>query len=452
MERSVYHRPSLRRATSETKMNALRASDMRDRIGLLLKSAQGEALKNLFSEFNQASFKEGFKALDGTKARGIDNVSKKDYEKNLDSNIEKLILKVHNQSYVPKPKREVLIPKTDGSKRPIAIACLEDKLVERVTANLLTCIYEPIFSINSFGFRPGLSCHRAIKQTFEILDSKKGYDFVVEIDLAKFFNTVNHKLLMKMIKRKIASKKLLSLIHRQLTAKIENEEGELTEPEVGTPQGGIVSPLLANIFLHYVIDEWFNENYHQKAKMVRYADDCIFMFKNQSEAHSFLKELRNRLSEYKLSLNEDKTKVINLQMNSFEVFDFLGFTFYRGKARKGRGRLLKIKTSHNKLTKSLTDFTEWIKKNRSAMSTGKIIDLINAKLRGHYNYFGFWCNRNNLSRFYFEVTKTMFKWLNRRSQRKSLDWDSFSKVITKHLHQPPEIINLKRLGRNPYAY
>ena len=257
---------------------------------------------------------------------------------------------------------------------------------------------------------------------------------------------------MKLIKKKVASKKLLSLIHRQLTAKIENEEGELIEPEVGTPQGGIVSPLLANIFLHYAIDEWFSENYRKKAEMVRYADDCIFMFKIENDAKIFLNELRERLKQFKLSLNEEKTKIINFQMNSNEVFDFLGFTFYRGKARKSRGRLLKIKTCHKKLTKSLTDFTEWIKKNRSVMTTKKIIDLINAKLRGHYNYFGFWCNRNNLSRFYFEMTKTTFKWLNRRSQRRSLDWVSFNKAISKHLHQPPEIINLKRIGRNPYAY
>lgn len=408
-------------------------------------------MKNIFHMFNEETLREGFQALDGSKARGIDNVSKKDYEKNLDSNIKKLLTKLHNQSYVPAPKRETFIPKANGKLRPIAIACTEDKLVERVTSNLLTSIYETIFKKCSYGFRPNLSCHHAINRVYETLDSKKDFDFVVEIDLANFFNTVNHRMLMRLVRKKIASKKLLSLIHRQLVAKIETESGELITPEVGTPQGGIVSPILANVFLHYAIDEWFEENYKHKAQMCRYADDAVFFFKTEEAAKSFLEILRARLLSFKLQLNEDKTKIINFSKDSFEIFDFLGFTFYRGRKRKSRGRLLVIKTSKAKLNKAIGDFVEWIKIKRSTKKTRELLKIINSKLRGHYNYFGYWCNRHYIQRYYAEVTEILFKWLNRRSQIKSLTYEKFKKSIVKHLLQPPEIINLKPIGRNPYA-
>lgn len=432
-------------------MNALRASDIWNRISSNSRMFCDSPMKNLFHVFNPINLREGFKALDGSKARGIDNVSKKDYELSLDSNIEKLLKKLHNGSYVPLPKREVLIPKANGKMRPIAIACTEDKLVEKVVASLLVSIYEPIFNRCSYGFRPNLSCHHAIKQAHAILESKKGYNYVAEIDLANYFNTVNHRILMKFLRKKIGSKKLLSLIHRQLVAKIESENGEQVIPYEGTPQGGIVSPILANVFLHYVLDEWFETNFKKKAEMVRYADDAIFFFKTKDEAESFLESLKLRLSKFKLQLNEEKTAIINFSKESFEVFDFLGFTFYRGRKRKSRGRLVEIKTSKKKLHKAIDDFVDWVKRERSAKTTKDILKMVNAKLRGHYNYFGFWCNRHYLYRYYVDVQRALFKWLNRRSQRKSLNNEKFKTIIVRNLLQPPELINLKRIGWSPYV-
>jgi group II intron reverse transcriptase/maturase len=432
-------------------MSAPRASDLWSRISSTSRDRYEGAVKNLFHLFNRDNLLQGFKALDGSKAHGIDNVSKKEYGKALDSNIEKLLTKLHNGSYVPSPKREVLIPKANGKKRPIAIACTEDKVVEKLTANLLTCIYEKIFLHCSYGFRPNLSCHHAIKQAHTILDSKKEFNHVVEIDLSNFFNTVNHRLLMQLVRIKIGSNKLLSLIHRQLVAKIETESGDLVTPDVGTPQGGIVSPILANVFLHYAVDEWFSENYREKAEMVRYADDAVFFFKKKEEAESFLESLKARLRKFKLQLNEEKTRIIDMSKDSFEVFDFLGFTFYRGRERKVRGRLLMVKTSKTKLHKAMDDFRDWIKKERNAKKTKDLLKEVNAKLRGHYNYFGYWCNRNNLYRYYCEVSKMLFKWLNRRSQKKSFNCEKFKRIIVDKLLQPPEIIGLKQLGRNPYA-
>lgn len=256
---------------------------------------------------------------------------------------------------------------------------------------------------------------------------------------------------MKLVKKKIGSKKLLSLIHRQLVAKIQNESEELVIPDVGTPQGGIVSPILANIFLHYALDEWFQENYKGQAELVRYADDAIFFFKKKESAEEFLATLKLRLLKFKLQLNEEKTKIINFSKDSFEVFDFLGFTFYRGRKRKSRGRLLTVKTSKAKLNKAISEFTQWIKLKRSAKETKELIKMVNSKLRGHYNYFGYWCNRHKLHRYYTEVLKILFKWLNRRSQRKSFDYEKFAKVIVKKILQPPELGKLKQIGRNPYA-
>ncbi len=433
-------------------MSFIQTSETWNRISANSKRFSGEAMKNLFHCFNRKNLEEGFRALDGSRAQGIDNVSKKDYEKRLDGNIDALLVKLHNQSYVPQPKREVLIPKTNGKTRPIAIACIEDKLVEKVTATLLTSIYENVFLKCSYGFRPNLSCHHAINQVHRVLESKRGFDYVVEIDLANFFNTVNHRLLMKLVRKRIGSKKVLSLIHRQLVAKIESEEGKTITPEVGTPQGGIVSPILANIFLHYALDEWFAENYKSQAEMVRYADDAVFFFKNKQAADIFLDTLRNRLQVFKLQLNEEKTKVIDMSQTSYEIFDFLGFTFYRRRKRKHRGgRLMMVKTSKSKLFKAVGEFTDWIKKERNNKRTGELLKMANAKLRGHYNYFGYWCNRNHLYRYYHEATKSLFKWLNRRSQKKSFDLDRFKALIVPRLAQPPELMNLKQLGWNPYA-
>ena len=451
MSRFQFPRPFLSKDQSETKMRYVQSSEIWNRISINSKRFGGEAMKNLFHCFNRKNLEEGFGALDGSKARGIDNVSKKDYEKKLDKNIEALLMKLHNGSYVPSPKREVLIPKANGKLRPIAIACIEDKLVEKVTANLLTSIYENTFLKCSYGFRPNLSCHHAINKTHKILDSRQGFDYVVEIDLANFFNTVNHRLLMKLVRKRIASKKVLSLIHRQLVAKIKNEEGETLTPEVGTPQGGIVSPILANIFLHYALDEWFSENYKNKAEMVRYADDAVFLFKTKQAAQVFLDAVKVRLATFKLKLNEDKTRIIDLSQTSNEVFDFLGFTFYRGRKRKSRGRLVMVKTSKTKLFKAVGEFTDWIKKERNSKKTGELMKMANAKLRGHYNYFGYWCNRNHLQRYYTEALKALFKWLNRRSQKKSFDFERFKLSIIPRLIQPPEMNTLKQLGWNPYA-
>lgn len=421
------------------------------RIGLSAKNLE-LVFNNLFSHINVENLHQAFRALDGNKAVGIDGISKAEYAKDLDKNLEDLVTRLHIGTYRPQAKREVLIPKANGKTRPIAISCFEDKLVEWTMGKILESVYEPIFIRNSFGFRPRRSPDDAIKANFNILKDDKR-PFVVEIDLANFFNTVPHRKLMKLLRKRINDRKLLGLIARFLKVDILNQEGDRNPTTVGTPQGSVMSPILSNIFLHYALDQWFLENYgSQEAVIVRYADDAVFMFSKEQQANDFLAALRARLADYKLAVNEDKTALINFAKGQENIFSFLGFTFFWNK-RKGWNKVnLVIKTQKDKLAKKIQEFTEWIKLNRARMNRKEIWSIVTAKLRGHYNYFGYHCNRGKLMLFYNSVIGALFKWLNRRSQKKSFTWGEFKRLLSREpLPLPPEMTKLKQLGWSPYV-
>jgi len=421
------------------------------RIGLSAKNPE-IVFNNLFSHINVENLRQAFRALDGSKAVGVDGISKTEYAKDLDSNLEDLVSRLHVGTYRPQAKREVLIPKANGKTRPIAISCFEDKLVEWAIGKILESVYESIFIRNSFGFRPRRSQHDAIKANYNILKDDKR-PFVVEIDLANFFNTVPHRKLMKILRKRISDKRLLGLIARFLKVDILDQTGVTRQSEIGTPQGSVMSPILSNIFLHYALDTWFLENYaSQNAVIVRFADDAVFMFSKEQQANDFLKALRLRLAEYKLSVNEDKTSIINFAKGEENIFDFLGFTFFWNK-KKGWNKInLVIKTQRDKLAKKIQEYTEWIKLNRARMKRKELWSLTAAKLRGHYEYYGYFCNRGKLMLFYKSVIGSLFKWLNRRSQKKSYNWGQFSQLLKSDpLPLPPETTRLKTLGWNPYA-
>jgi RNA-directed DNA polymerase len=421
------------------------------RIGLSAKNPE-IVFNNLFSHIHVENLRQAFRALDGSKALGIDGISKAEYAKDLDRNLEDLVSRLHIGTYRPQAKKEILIPKANGKTRPIAISCFEDKLVEWTIGKILESAYDPLFIRNSFGFRPGKSPDDAIKANFNILKDDKR-PFVVEIDLANFFNTVSHEKLMKILRMRINDRKLLGLIARFLKVDILNQEGLTNATEVGTPQGSVMSPILSNIFLHYALDTWFVENYaSQQAVIVRYADDAVFMFSKEQQAKDFLAALRLRLAEYNLSVNEDKTAIINFAKGEETIFSFLGFTFFWNK-RKGWNKIkLVIKTQRDKLAKKIQEFTEWIKLNRARKSRKEIWSIVATKLRGHYNYYGYFCNRGKLQLFYSGVIGALFKWLNRRSQKKSFTWPEFQRLLSREpLPEPPESTKLKNLGWSPYA-
>ena len=406
---------------------------------------------NLLTHIDQESLREAYKALDGSKALGIDRISKHEYGKHLEANLEKLVSKIHRGSYRPQAKREVMIPKANGKQRPLAIGCFEDKLVEWTVAKILTQVYEPVFIRNSFGFRPSRSAHHAIKACYQTLkDNKRPH--VVEIDFARFFNTIPHAKMMETLSRRIVDRRFKGLIGRLMQAAILTADGATIPTEVGTPQGSIVSPILANVYLDAMLDQWFIANHASyNSIIVRYADDAVFMFRSEETANHFVEQLYQRAAQYGLELNRDKTRIINFRNTENSQLDFLGFTLYWGKGC-GRKHLLKVKTQKKQLHKKIMEFDQWVKEVRSQMKLSEIWKLADAKLRGHYEYFGYWSNRAKLNHFYQEAIKSLFKWLNRRSQKRSYSWKGFQERLKQFpIGTPPPINELRQLGWSPYV-
>jgi RNA-directed DNA polymerase len=420
------------------------------RIGL---ASRGKAVfNNLFCHFNAENLRQAFRALDGSKARGVDGVAKHDYGLELDGNISDLLGRLHTGTYRPSAKRQVLIPKANGKTRPIAISTFEDKMVEWVLGKILESVYEPDFIKHSYGFRPRKSAHDAIETSFDAL-RKDERPYVVEIDLANFFGTVPHRKLMRLIYRRIRDPRLLGLIARFLRSQILDESGETSVQETGTPQGSVMSPILANIYLHYVLDQWFMENHVSKhAMIIRYADDAVFLFNKEDKAKAFVGALRDRLAAADLSLNEEKTKLIDLRKAEHQAFSFLGFTFYWARKRSRKQQVLSVKTAMPALRRKIQDYTAWIKHNRNRLKIRALWELTAAKLRGHYAYYGYVCNKSKLNHYYYTVIGSLFKWLNRRSQKRSYTWPAFmQKLASQPLPKPPTMSALRSIGWDPYA-
>ncbi len=404
---------------------------------------------NIHTHINVDSLKEAFNAIDGKKALGADGISKAVYGENLEQNLDRLAGKIQRGTYRPKPKREVLIPKANGKTRPIAIACFEDKLVDWVVGKILSTIYEPIFIRTSFGYRPKKSAADAINASYcSLFQNRRQH--IVEIDFSSFFNTIPHRKLMDIIGKKIADKRFKGLIGRFLQGKLITKGEDILPGEIGTPQGSIMSPVLANIYLHEVLDEWFLQNYGSyNSVIVRYADDALFFFSIEERAMEFLEALGRRVEQYGLKLNADKSRTLTFTKDNHEHFHFLGFTFYWGK--QGSKIILKIKTQKDRLIKSMQEFDAWIKQVRSQKDLKTIWSLAKAKIQGHINYFGYQMNTPKLNHFYSEAVKSLFKWLNRRSQRRSYRWEGFNERL-KHfpLRKPWEKAKLKSIGLDPY--
>lgn len=422
------------------------------RIGKLAKN-KDLVFKNIFQHFNVENLHQAFAAIDGSKAVGIDRITKDQYGKDLDSNLRGLVDRLHIGTYRPQTKRGVEIPKANGKTRLIAVGSFEDKLIEWVLAQILTQIYEPLFIESSYGFRPKRSAFHAIKTTFCALFKKKR-KYVVDVDIKGFFDTVSHRKMIKMLEMKISDRKMLSLISRLLEVGIMTEAG-LLEKTQGTPQGGIASPILANIYLHYVIDVWFLKNFAQQGGAIsRFADDVVFSFKEKTEADRFFDAIKERLAFYNLEMNEDKSHKIDFAPRSGNVFHMLGFTFYWSTDRGHHGKRLRLKTKRERLHKAITDTNDWLKANRNRHTTDKIWSHIKSILRGHFNYFGLDRNRPKLNHFYYAVTGLLYKWLNRRSQRKSINSAKFQRMLLQDpLPVPPDVRKLKHLiDRGIYVY
>jgi group II intron reverse transcriptase/maturase len=413
-----------------------------------------EPFRNLMGFFSVENLRQAYHGIEGSKAVGQDHISKKIYGERLEENLHTLHEKIRKMAYRPSPARLVLIPKPDGRKRPIAISNFEDKLVQKVAADILTAIYDHGFHRFSFGFRPKRSCHGAIGFLFNRL-RRYVLPYVVDVDLRNFFNTIDQGKLVEILKERIADRRFQRLIVRMLKAGI-LVEGNCEEMGQGTPQGSIASPILANIFLHRVLDEWFAKTIRPEmgGVMVRYADDVITAFSSKEKAEEFVKRLEGRLSEFSLSLNQEKTRIVLFDRHhpKRETFDFLGFTFYWGFEGVGYRIVLKVKTSMKTLKKKIQEYIHWIKENRSRLKQNLLWEKTAAKLQGHYNYFGVLWNRSKLYHFYSQVIWNLFRWLNRRSQKLSYTWEGFKMLLgTKPLPQPMASRDLLNLA-DPRLY
>jgi len=409
-----------------------------NRIAWLSKQDSRKEFECLMHLFNQESLIECFHELDKDKAVGVDGVTKMAYGANLHGNIEQLMTQMKKMAYRPGPVREVLIPKEGkpGATRPLGISNLEDKIVQKMTQKVLESIYEPLFLECSHGFRPGKSCHTAIQALLNHL-YENDIQTVIDIDLKNFFGTIEHQLLEDILKEKIKDPKFMRYISRMFKSGVLTE-GDLKVSEEGVPQGSICSPVMSNIFAHYAIDTWIEEMVKPVCKgtigLFRYADDAVVCCQYDEDAQRIRKTLGKRLEKLKLQLNEEKTKLISFDKKAAAqgvkqgTFDFLGFTFYWGNSKTGR-TIPKLKTRARTLATKLKRVNEWAKQIRNERPLKEIWKILKAKMRGHVQYYGVSHNAKKVERFIYKTRRIMFKWLNRRSQRKSFTWEQFGFFI-----------------------
>ena len=408
-----------------------------ERIAEISKQRPKEIFTSIYHLINKELLLQCHKELDGKKAKGIDGVTKAEYEENLEHNIEDLVKRLKNKTFKPCPAKRVYIPKANGKMRGLAIATYEDKIVQLALKKIVEAIYEPKFLNCMYGFRPNRSCHDAIKAlNYNIEKGKTSY--VIDADIKSFFDNVNHKWLIKCIEQHIKDPNIIKLIDKFLKAGIIENRRYFGTNE-GTPQGSILSPVLANIYMHYILTLWFEKkvktNFKGECYITVYADDFVCCFQYKNEAEKFMNEiLPKRLRKFGLQLAEDKTRLIKFgrfaekdsKMSKPETFDFLGFTHYCSTSRDGRFRV-KRKTSRKKFKSKIKEFNIWLKENKE-LKPKELMPKINAKLRGHYQYFGITDNYTAINRFLYEIDKLTFKHLNKRSQRKSYTYETYRKM------------------------
>lgn len=422
-----------------------------------VENANGAKAQNLASAIDKRTLVATHKKMDGNKAVGVDGVSKAEYSVKLGEKVENLVSRMKREAYKPKPSRRVYIEKAGSNKkRPLGISSYEDKLVEKIVADILEIVYEPKFCENSYGFRPNRNCHQAIKEVIEDIQYRKT-NYVVEADIKSFFDTLNHDWLIKFLENDIADRKFIGIINRFLKAGI-MEKGKMIVKEEGSPQGNGASPILANIYLHYVLDLWFEKTVKKGCKgqayLIRYCDDFVCCFQYKEDAEQFYTDLIARFEKFNLELALEKTKI--LEFGRFakqnrehrgekkpETFDFLGFTLYCSvDGKKGFFRV-KVKSNRKKIISKLKKMNEWLKGHRH-FDVKDIIKKINQSLTGHYHYYGVTDNTKCLERFRHMVVSLLFKWLNRRSQKRSYSRETFYKGLleTFHIVQPKIYVSL----------
>jgi len=378
-------------------------------------------------------------------AAGVDDVTAEEYEKDLDENLRSLLERFKSGRYIAPPVKRKYIPKGEGRFRPIGIPTLEDKILQRAVVMVLTPLYEQDFLDCSYGFRPERSVHQALEALWKGVVRMGGW-WLLEVDIKSYFDTVNRKYLREFLRKRVRDGVLLRIIGKWLKAGV-FEDGALHYPKEGTPQGGVVSPLISNIYLHEVLDVWFEEEVKPRlngqAELIRFADDYVILFTNKRDAHRVQEVLPKRFGKYGLTLHDEKTRLVEFYRPSgnrhSETFVFLGFTHYWAKSRKGNW-VVHRKTAQKKLKVAVQKVYGWCKVHRHDPVKEQWQALCR-KVRGHYGFYGITFNMRSLNRYYEQVKRAWRKWLNRRSREGNMPWDRFNRLLERYPLPRPRIVH-----------
>ncbi len=410
--------------------------------------------RDLFRLLNEDMLRDSWRDIRKSAAYGVDRVSAAEYEQELESNIHRLVEELKRKRYRAKNVRRVYIPKGNGKLRPLGIPAIQDKLLQLAVKRILEAIFEQDFLRCSYGYRPGVGVLDAVDKLTVKLQFGK-YNYVVEADISGFFDNIDHDWLLKMLAERVDDKSFLWLIGKWLKAGVLETDGKVLHPVTGTPQGGIVSPILANVYLHFALDLWFQKvvipRCSGEACLIRYADDFVCAFEKEEDVRRFYEVLGERLKKFNLELSAEKTHIIPFSPtgSGSTSFDFLGFEYRWGKDRAGKPHVEK-RTARKNLRNSLTRFKLWFKENRHRRLPD-LFRLLNAKLMGYFNHFGVHGNIRSVEYFYYQVIRQMWKYLNRRSQRKSYNWEGFKQLLSQFGVVKPHIVNRPKRERKAFV-
>ena len=420
-----------------------------NRIAELAKEDPKRQFSSIAHLITARKLEEAFRSLRKDASAGIDGVTYEQYEANVEENIRQLHQRLKDGKYRAQPLRRVYIPKEDGKQRPISIPALEDKLVQKVVVDLLNAIYEQDFLKCSYGFRPGRGQHQALDEVGRVICTRPT-EWVLEIDIRAYFDSIIRSILLEMIGRRVSDGSVLRLIQKWIKVGA-IEGGELLVSETGTGQGQPISPLLANIYLHHVLDQWFEEVVKPRLKgeayEIRFADDAILCFQHKEDAEKVLRVLPKRFEKYGLTLHPEKTRLIEFgryaernarrQGKKPETFDFLGLTHICARSRKGKFTV-HVKTIAKRLRRGLKAIADWCKQHRHD-PVSEQQKTLNAKLRGHYQYYGRPTNYRCIWQFYRRVRRIWREWLSRRTRGRPLSWKRFMEILRQYPLLQPRI-------------